>query len=298
MRRLKFYLFFAWLAGLFAYGALRYPVPMNNGLSLLRSLAWLALMLGAMLALGRSLLQRFRIFLGSLTEEACFSLGLGALAISSVFFVLGHFDAALDWVAWLGLGACWLAGYGHLEHFALELRHSLRSKNPWEGSSTEMLTLMAAALSALVVLGLCLAPVTFYDALVYHLAQPMRTGLSGSNLPQENNLYTWLPGGMEQLWALAQVLDGAGGSTRLAGLLNFSFAIATALAVMDACGRRFLPSPASGCLRPFSRPSPYRPGSSSGFSARMGPPLFSASSPSMPSSTPCASATRACAAAG
>ena len=64
MRRLKFYLFFAWLAGLFAYGALRYPVPMNNGLSLLRSLAWLALMLGAMLALGRSLLQRFQDFCG------------------------------------------------------------------------------------------------------------------------------------------------------------------------------------------------------------------------------------------
>ena len=240
MRRLKFYLFFSWLLLLFAYGAVRYPVPMHSGLKILKSLAWLLILLGAMLALGRDLLLRFGVFMGSLCEEACFSLGLGALALSSIFFVFGYFGAAYDWVAWISLGACWLAGFGNVEHFFTELRHSLRSKHPWEGSSTEMLTVLACALSLLVVLALCLAPVTFYDALVYHLALPQRAAALGIGRPMEGNLYSWLPGGAESLWTLCLLLDSGGETPRLAALLNFSFCVATALAVMDA-GARFVP---------------------------------------------------------
>jgi 4-amino-4-deoxy-L-arabinose transferase-like glycosyltransferase len=240
MRRIKFYLFLLWFMALFFLWAKRYPVPLHSGLSVLKSLACLGLLLGAMLALGRGLLRRLNVFFGSLIEEACFSLGLGALALSSAFFVLGHFAAAFSWVAWIVLGACWLAGFEHVEHFFSEFRHSLRAKHPLEGSSTELLTLLAAAFSLLAVLGLCLAPVTFYDALVYHLATPLRTAALGVSRPQPGNLFSWLPGGMEPLWTLCQLLDGGEGSTRLAQLFNFSLFAATALSVMDA-GARFLP---------------------------------------------------------
>lgn len=244
MRRIKFYLFSVWLLALFIYGVQRYPVPLRSGMDLVQSISWLFLLLGAMLALGRNLFLRFRVFSGSLTEEFCFSLGLGALFFSSLFFVMGYFAAAFDWVAWMALGACWLAGFEHLEYFFTEFRHSIRSKHPREGSFVEILTLLAAAFSVLVVLGLCLAPVIFYDALLYHLAMPLKTAALGICRPQQGNLFSWLPGGMEQLWTLCQLLDGGAGTdagnTHLAQLLNLIFYVATALAVMSA-GSRFLP---------------------------------------------------------
>jgi hypothetical protein len=240
MRRLKFYLFILWFLALFAYAAQRYPVPMKGGLELLKSLATLALLLGAWLALGRSLLKRFKIYWSSLTEEACFSLGLGSLAFSSFFFILGSFSAAYAWLVWLALGACWLICWDEVEHFSVELRHALRSKHPWEGSSTEVLTLLAASASLACALALCMVPVTFYDALVYHLALPLRAAATASSLPQPGNLYSWLPGGAQPLWTACLLLSGGLGSDavpHLAALLNFSFGIATTLAVLDAAAR-------------------------------------------------------------
>jgi hypothetical protein len=103
-----------------------------------------------------------------------------------------------------------------------------------------MLALLAAGLSAFLVLLLCLAPVTFYDALVYHLALPQRAAASGFSLPLEGNLYSWLPGGAERLWTLCILLDGGGTAWRLAALFNLSLCLALALALTDA-GARFLP---------------------------------------------------------
>jgi hypothetical protein len=242
MRRVRFTLFSAWLV-LLALLALRsYPVPLNGGLELLRSLAALGLLLGGLLATGRALLLRFKIFPASLSQEALLSFALGAGLMSTLVFLAGHFALLSQPLAWALVAGFWIAGFRHLEHFFTELQHSLRSKHPWEGSSVEMLSLVAAGLSAAVLLLLCLAPVSFYDALVYHLALPERAAALGYSAPVQGNLFSWLPGGAERLWTLCILLDGRGGASQMPGLLNFSFCLATALAVTDT-GARFLPKP-------------------------------------------------------
>ena len=239
MKRIRFTLFSAWLLLLAFVFLQAYPMPLHGGVELARSLAGLGLLLGGLLATGRSLLLRFRIFPNSLSQEALLALALGSSLMSALVFLAGHFGLLGQPLAWALVGIFWLPSFGHLEHFFTELRASLRSKHPWEGSSTEMLSLMAAGLSAAVILLLCLAPVSFYDALVYHAALPARAAALGSSAPIEGNLYSWLPGAAERLWTLCMLLDG-GGSTRMAALLNFGFMLATALAVTDL-GARFLP---------------------------------------------------------
>lgn len=238
MRRVRFTLFSLWLLLLAAISLRSYPVPLHGGFELLRSLAVLMLLLGGLVAAGRSLLLRFGVYTASLSQEALFSLALGAGLMSALVFLLGHFGWLSAPAAWALLAAFWVPSFGHLEHFLGEFRQSLKSKHPWEGSSTEMLSLMAMGASLGVLLLLCLAPVSFYDALVYHLALPSRAASLGYSAPQEGNLYSWLPGGAERLWTLCLLLDGPG--ERLASLLNFSFLLATALAVTDF-GARFLP---------------------------------------------------------
>ena len=238
MKRVRFTLFSVWLLALAFISLRAYPLPLHGGAALLRSLAGLGLLLGGLLATGRALLRRFHIFCASLSQEALFSLALGAGLMSALVFLLGHFGLLSAGAAWALVGAFWIPSLGHLEHFFTGLRQALRSKHPWEGSSTEMLSLVAAGLSLAVILLLCLAPVSFYDALVYHLALPQRAAALGLSLPQQGNLYSWLPGAAERLWTLCLLLDG--GSERMASLLNFAFLLATALAVTDT-GARFLP---------------------------------------------------------
>jgi hypothetical protein len=238
MKWLRFTLFSGWLLGLLFLHLRNYPLPLHGGLELLRSLAVLGLLLGAWLAAGRSLLQAFRVFCHSLSQEALLSMALGAGLMSFAGFLLGHLGWLSPASAWILLALFWLPAIGHLEHFFTELRRSLKQKHPWEGSSTEMLTLLAAGLGCATLLLLCLAPVSSYDALVYHLALPERAAALGQSLPQNGNLYSWLPGGAERLWTFCLLLDG--GSSRLAGLLNFSFCLALALALSDT-GARFLP---------------------------------------------------------
>jgi hypothetical protein len=240
MRRIRFTIFSLWLILLACLSLRSYPLPVQGGLDFLRSLAGLGLLLGALLATGRGLLLRFRVFTASLSQEALFSFALGAGLMSVLVFLLGHFSVLSQGSAWALVAIFWIAGFKHLEHFFTELRHSLRSKHPWEGSSTEMLSLLAAGLSAGVIFVLCLAPVSFYDALVYHLALPQRAAALGYSAPIEGNLYSWLPAAAERLWTLCILLDGGGQNYRIASLLNFTFCLATALAVTDA-GARFLP---------------------------------------------------------
>jgi hypothetical protein len=236
VKRFGFAAFFALILGMGMEALHSYPVPLHGGLALLRSFSTLALMLMAWLAMGRALLLRFGVFTASLSQEALLSLALGSGLSSVLIFILGHFGSLSPGVAWGLLLFLSFPFLGNLEHFLGDLRHALRSKHPWQGSSTEMLWLFAAGVSALIIFALCMAPVSFYDALVYHLALPQQAAGLGASPPLAGNLYSWLPGGAERLWTLALLMDGE----RAASLLNGVFALATALAVADT-GARFLP---------------------------------------------------------
>ena len=238
MRRLKFFLLFAWTGGLLAFTWWRYPVPLHGFVDDAKALGCAGAMLLAALLLGRALLRRFRLYHGSLVEEAGFSLGLGLIAFSLMGAVLGALGVLFGWLAWgLILLTC-LACWGHGEVLIDALRRSLRSKHPWEGSSTEIALVLCLALAGLAAVGLAFAPPTFFDALVYHLSQVQRASLSGILAPQPDVLFTWLPSLTSPLWSLALVLDGSPLVLTLApALLNLAVCAVLGLMLMDASAR-------------------------------------------------------------
>lgn len=238
MRRLRFLVLFFWALLLLGFTLWRFPVPLRGALDLARSAAVAGLLGLAAITWGRALLNRFKLFHGSLVEEAGFSFGLGLVALSAVGSALGALGALYDWVLLLLLSLGFIVFWEHLEGLADALRRSLKAKNPWEGSGTEMVTLLALGASGTVVLALCLAPPTFYDALVYHLAQPQRAAVLGKALPQESVLFSWLPSLAEPLWTLALVLDGEPlRSAQAAALLNLGVFAALGLMLMDSAAR-------------------------------------------------------------
>lgn len=257
MRRLRFLVLFFWALLLLGFTLWRFPVPLRGALDLMRSGAVAALLgLGA-LALGRSVLERFKLFHGSLVEEGGFSFGLGLIVLSLGASLLGALGAFYDWVVLLLLVLAFIVSWEQLESLADSLRRSLKAKNPWEGSGSEVVTLLALGLSGTVVLALSLAPPSFYDAAVYHLAQAQRTAVLGRALPQPDVLFTWLPSLAEPLWSLALVLDGdALRSAQAASLLNVGVFIALGLMLMDAAARflserRLWLAPALGLTQPL-----------------------------------------------
>ena len=239
MRRWKFLAAFGLLGLALAAQASLQAVPRSGAGALLRSGLVAALLLAAALGLGRALALRLRLLCSSLFEEAAFSFGLGLAALSVVSFGLGAAGVLYPWLAWMLLAVALLLGFSHLEHFAGYLRRNLKVKRPWEGSPTEVALLLASGWTAVAMLGLALAPVSFYDALVYHLATPQRAALSGAFRPQEAVFYTWLPGAAEQLWALALVLDPGAPQfgPNAAVLLNLGAAAVLVLAVTDLSAR-------------------------------------------------------------
>lgn len=71
------------------------------------------------------------------------------------------------------------------------------------------------------------APVTSYDALVYHLALPKLFLLRGQITPTPENLYSGIPFGIQMLYGLTLALA----NENLASLLLCSFGVFTALAI-------------------------------------------------------------------
>jgi hypothetical protein len=137
------------------------------------------------------------------------ALGLGLLLLSLVGSALGAAGMLYAWVAWIVVLLGLILAWEHLEALLGALRRNLRSKHPFEGSGNEVAALLAVGLSLGTVLALTLAPPTFYDALVYHLAGAQRAAMAGKALPQAGVLFTWLPSLTEPLWSLALLLDGA-----------------------------------------------------------------------------------------
>ena len=238
MRRLKFLILFALALLLLGATLWRFPVPMHGAVALLQGAAAAGLLLVVALGLGRSLLQRFKLYHGSLVQEAGFSLGLGLAFLSLLGSALGAAGVLYVWVAWIVAVLGLIVSWEQLEALADTLRRALRSKHPWEGSSNEIAVLLALGLSLATIVMLTLAPPTFYDALVYHLAQAQRAAQSGKATPQAGVLFTWLPSLAEPLWTLALLLDGAPDASVLAAaLLNLAVGLALGLAIMDASAR-------------------------------------------------------------
>lgn len=238
MRRLKFLLLFTLALGLLLYSAWRFPLPLHGAPALLQALGADALLLLVAAAWGRRFLSRLKLFHRSLTEELLFSAFLGLIALSLLGSFLGAIGILYDWVLWLVVGILLLTQWDHVEHFGAELRRNLRAKQPWDGSSMEVLALLAGGFGLLAALGLCLAPVTFYDALNYHFAGVQRAVQLGRDLPQAANFYTWLPDLPQPLWSMASLLSGAAAQSSLApALLNLGMAVLLGLALGDASSR-------------------------------------------------------------
>lgn len=236
LRRLRFLPIFFGLLALLVYSARVIGAPARGGEALLQALfAVLCLHLAA-LALGRALLRSFRFYFSSLAEEALYSSGLGLGALMLIGSALGALAALRPLTVWVTLGLCAILGLSHLEYFAAQLRRDFRSKRPWEGSSIEQGQLVAMALALAAALALSLAPVSFYDALVYHLAQPLRAAALGESGPRQSVLFTWLPAAAEQLWALLIAIGGI----KAAALFNLSLALLSGLGLLDL-GARLLP---------------------------------------------------------
>ncbi len=240
MRRLKFLILLAWLAGLLAVEAWRYPVPLGGAAALAGAAASAGGVLLTALLLGRLALRRFRLFHGSLVEEAVLSLALGLLALSLLGSAIGAAGALYPWLCRALLGVICLVCWGHAESLGETLRRSLRSKRPWSGSSLEVATVLALALAALPVAAMCLAPPKFFDALVYHLAQAQHAAASGWLRPQDHVLFTWLPSLPTPVWAWALAVDGSPRvSAQAAGLLDLALYGALGLLLVDASARLF-----------------------------------------------------------
>jgi hypothetical protein len=238
MRRLKFLILFALSSALLAFSAWRFPVPLRGAGPVARALLADGVLLLAALAWGRSWLLRWRLFHASLSEEALFSVALGLIALSLLGSVLGALGGLYGWVLWLLLGLLFLTQWEHLEYFWQTLQRNLKTTHPWDGSTTEVLTLVAGVLGLLALAGLCLAPVTFYDALNYHLASMQRAIQVGRDLPQADNLFTWFPNIALPLWEWTALLSGNPFNSTLApAFLNGILALILGLTLVETSSR-------------------------------------------------------------
>lgn len=238
MRRLKFLALFFWTGLLLGFSLWRFPLPFSGGGGLLRAFASAALVLLGALAVGRAALLRFGLFHGSFVEEATFSLGLGFVVLSLLGSALGALGVLYPWTVLLLLFLLYIVHWEQLEALADALRRSLRTSHPWQGGGDEVAALLALALSGAAVTALCLAPPSFYDALVYHLAQAQRAAVSGVDEAQRHVLFTWLPELPGPLWSQALSLGGAPlDDVRAAALLNLAAFGCLALLLLDAGAR-------------------------------------------------------------
>ncbi len=244
MRRLKFFLLFCTVLAATLWGLRVYPVPFGGALEPARDLLLLGVLLLLTLATGRLILKRFTLFCHTLTEELVFSFGLGCMVFSLLAQALGSFGL-LKFPTILLLLSAW--GFGvsdHLEYFLASLARAFRPRPhapaapaPADGPLA-WLSWGALWWTGLALLPLALAPVTFYDSLLYHLAMPQEWLKTGWTLPLAHNLFTWLPHAGELYWSLCLGLDGPNSS--LPALFNLSCGVMAGLGLAAAM-RRFVP---------------------------------------------------------
>ncbi|HRY30325.1 MAG TPA: glycosyltransferase family 39 protein, partial [Elusimicrobiota bacterium] len=182
---------------------------------------------------GRSLLRRIGLSTGTPLENALHSIAMGAALFILLFFVLGMLGL---WYKVILLGIPMavfvLAGIDNQELFSPE-----RFARPAAFTSSFRLLDKILVVSTLFVLLFyliqTLAPETFYDSLVYHLALPQLWLLEHRIVPVPHNLFSGSPMNTELLYALALALSG----DALAKLFHYALGIGC-LALLLAVGRR------------------------------------------------------------
>lgn len=206
----------------------------------LRIAGWSALTaaLAAVAAgIGRKILSALAVPVRPGTEAFAFSLGAGWGALSlamAVTGLLGLWRAPL--LLALLAAACWPAVLGWRELLP-------RAFEGVDFSRTHVLLIDAALLLAAASFLGALAPETFYDGLVYHLALPDLYLMRGGMTPVPTNIYAAMPQGGEMIYALALLL----GPSQLAHMLNWSIGVACAAGVYALTSRLFGSAKAAAC---------------------------------------------------
>ncbi|MFA5974717.1 MAG: glycosyltransferase family 39 protein [Elusimicrobiota bacterium] len=193
------------------------------------TLGWLALVLWSAGGYG-AFLGRFLAFsvLGP-GEQVVMSLSLGLGLFSHLMILAGLCQA------WTFPGVCLLLIPGLLmsHPFWISCRR-LKPSHP----SIEKTSIAARGLillGSVLALVVALAPTTYYDSLVYHLALPAEYVKAGHWVGLPNLIYSAFPQTLEMLWTAGLLLGG----DALVNVLALSLG-ALALAALILFGRRFL----------------------------------------------------------
>ena len=205
-----------------------FPAAFQGGL------AWRLALVAAFwlcaLAIGRGLASLLGLERGTRAENALFSAGLGAGALSLLLLLLGLTGLWIPWLLRIAMIAGAAAGILSLwfkRDAAPVTGHDDQRPGLWGALQTMMIVCAALA----IVLGGA-TPETFYDSLAYHLSLPRLYLLHHRIMPLPGNVFSGPPMAMEMLYGLMLAFDDKG----LTALLHGSFALATAAALA------FLPS--------------------------------------------------------
>lgn len=179
--------------------------------------------------LGRAVLRRCSALRFNHAETLGLSLALGAGLLSAALWVLGAVGA----LSRAGVLAVTALGLGVVLFDLLKAPPTL-PRFSREGLDGPTLTLWLLAAAVLAGAGLlALAPVRFYDALVYHLALPKLYLLEGRWVPTPTNLFGGFPMHTHALFAWALAL----GDERWAALVHWSFGVGAAALFAGAAAR-------------------------------------------------------------
>ncbi|MFI5362624.1 MAG: ArnT family glycosyltransferase [Elusimicrobiota bacterium] len=204
----------------------------------LRRLAILAAALLAITGVGRLALTRgLKIERINAFESLFFSCALGlGIAGYAMFFLAAVGGLNVPVVACVSLAAC-AAAYRHERSrflsagLARDLRLILRA-DAWTGvAATSVIVILA------VYLIYSLAPETFFDSLVYHLALPSLFKLEHRFVPVLSNMYSGMPMQFEMVYLWALFADGA----ILAKLLHWTCSAAVVVGLLGLALRRERP---------------------------------------------------------
>lgn len=205
---------------------------------LLAGLGWHILQIGALwflfVCVGNRIVRWLRLTGMTRVEHLLISAGLGAGTISLVLLGLGiaglWHPGFLRGIFYASVGSC--LGIILLN---MRRRHGEGSAQQYAPAPAQQerpgilqgvalgLILLAVVMNVLATA----APVTSYDALVYHLALPKLYLLRGQITPTPENLYSGIPFGIQMLYGLTLALA----NENLAALLLCSFGIVTALTI-------------------------------------------------------------------
>lgn len=165
-------------------------------------------------------------------EEEAFSVILGLGIQSSLMIGLGLLRTWTPLAAWIVLGVPLI---GTLRHGRWRLLISeLRTRVPVP-SVQGSLPLLGLLIGGLFTLVLALAPITYYDSLVYHLALPAAYLRAQHWVGLTDLIYSAFPQTTEMLWTLGLLV----GDAVTVNLLSWSLSVLILLLVI-AFGKRFL----------------------------------------------------------